>query len=101
MSWWELKEFLLHECRDQSSAFFRKLSPDWESTELWLARFTAQAVADLRWVSGLKFVDEGGGLPESLARFGLYDFDQSSGDDVEPEMDQVESARAAAAELLG
>lgn len=103
LSWWDLQEFIRYECRDSTSALWRKINPEYESPDEILARFTAQAVADVRWLLALNYADEEGHMPEILERFGMYDLSPDDGESSEEhisEASKVEWAREAAAQLL-
>lgn len=68
LSWWDLQEFITHECVDTRSAFFRQINPDAETPETVLLRHVAQATADLRSLTASPMYEE---LP---AEFGFVEF---------------------------
>lgn len=99
LGWWELREFLRHECRDASSALWRQINPehaDVKSVDTLLRRHVAQAVTDLRWLTAAQMMSD-----EQVGSFGFGPCNFFPYDDVEssPDGDVVE-ARDAAADLL-
>lgn len=100
LSWWDLLEFVKHECSKPDANLFRQVNPEYETVQDFYSKFSAQAIADLRWMSASKFSSEDGSMPPGLERFGLYDLLPSDDSDSADSEAAVSGARSVAEELM-
>ncbi len=103
LSWWELREFIVHECRDETSALWRALNPDrdlWADPKTLLLGKIATATDNLRWMQLIQLYDK---VPDELAgwdRIAVYGPSDTPAEDVPATSTREDIARQVAAELL-
>ena len=69
LSWWDLQEFIRHECRDSTSAMWRTINPEVagaDPIDVLLLRYVAQATTDMRWLAAAQVFGED--IPDKLER---------------------------------
>lgn len=73
-SWSDLLALVHHKLCKPGAALHDEIYPEYESADTLLARYTAQAVADMRWLAAVRYADDQGDLPDILERFGYVTF---------------------------